>query len=281
MTKHLLLPAGRVLDLDSGPCVMGIVNLTHDSFYEGSRVTDPGAAADKALELQSQGAAILDFGAESTRPGSVAVDPTEEMRRLIPALRIFRRQSEGFVSIDTRHASVAEACLAEGADMVNDISGLGDEKMAWVAAKYGAGLVLMHMQGQPSTMQQSPHYEDCAAEVREFLMQRLAFALDQGVDPKSLVLDPGIGFGKTLSHNIDLLSRLHLLTETGYPVLVGLSRKRFIGELTGRAVQDRLAGSLGAACAAYAKGATIFRVHDVAPTLEALMVVAAVLKEEQ
>jgi dihydropteroate synthase len=260
---------------------MGIVNLTHDSFYEGSRFLDPGSAADKALELQSQGAAILDFGAESTRPGSVSMDPAEEIRRLVPALRLFRRQSDGFVSIDTRHASVARACLDEGADLINDISGLGDAEMASVVATHGAGLVLMHMQGQPSTMQQSPHYEDCATEVRDFLMQRLSLALDQGVHPRGVVLDPGIGFGKTLTHNLDLLSRLHLLTETGYPVLVGLSRKRFIGELTGRDVQDRLAGSIGAACAAYAKGAAIFRVHDVAPTLEALKVVAAVLKEER
>lgn len=275
MKNYLPLPAGRVLPLGGEPCVMGIVNVTPDSFFAQSRAMDPRAAADRALGMLEEGAAVLDFGAESTRPGSRALDPEEEIRRLLPALKAFRRESGAPVSVDTRHARTALACLDEGADIINDISGLGDEDMAAAAASRKAGLVLMHMQGDPATMQESPRYGDCAVEVRDFLLGRVGRALEAGVDPKAIILDPGIGFGKTLGHNLDLLSRLHLLVETGYPVLVGLSRKRFVGELTGRDVPDRLPGSLGAACAALAKGAAIFRVHDVAPTVEALKVFSA------
>ena len=257
------------------PLVMGIVNITTDSFFDESRRPDPVQAAERAAALAGEGADILDFGAESTRPGSAAVEPEEEKRRLIPAIREFRKISSAVLSVDTRHAEVARAALDAGADVINDVSALKDPAMASVIAAGGAGAVLMHMLGDPSTMQENPRYGDCAAEVRDFLLAAARKALDSGVRPGSIVLDPGIGFGKLLAHNLDLLKRLYLLVESGYPVLVGLSRKRFVGELTGKAVEGRLAGSIGGACASWAAGADIFRVHDVAATRDALLVFEA------
>jgi dihydropteroate synthase len=250
---------------------MGIVNLTPDSFFADSRRLDPLEAADRAQALVGEGAAMLDFGAESTRPGSRELDPEEEAARLIPALREFRRRdSSTALSVDTRHEAAARAALDEGADIVNDIAALGDPGMASTAARYGAAVVLMHMKGEPATMQEKPSYADCAVEVRDALLGRVSLALAAGIPASAIVLDPGIGFGKAYVHNLDLIERLYLLTECGYPVLVGLSRKRMIGELTGRDVDERLAGSLGAACAAWARGADILRVHDVAATVDAL-----------
>ena len=275
MKRFLSLPAGRSLELGLRPVIMGIVNITPDSFFGASRRIDPQQAAQRALELLGEGADILDFGAESTRPGSEPVDPEEEKRRLIPAIRSFRRQSDAIISVDTRRADVARAALDEGADIINDIGALGDPGMASAIAAVGAAVVLMHMRGDPATMQANPEYADCGAEVRDFLLDSVRKALAAGISRSSILLDPGIGFGKQLSHNMDLLRRLYLLTESDYPVLVGLSRKRFIGELTGKAVEERLAGSLGAACAAWMRGADIFRVHDVAATKDALTVFEA------
>lgn len=272
MRRLLSLPNKRTLEMGVRPLVMGIVNITPDSFFGESRRPDPMQAAERAVALVEEGADILDFGAESTRPGSTAVDPDEEARRLIPAIKEFRKISSAVLSIDTRHSAVARAALDAGADIINDISALGDLAMASVIAGGGAGAVLMHMRGDPSTMQNNPEYGDCAVEVRDFLLAVARKAMDSGVSPEGIVLDPGIGFGKLLAHNLDLLERLYLLTESGYPVLVGLSRKRFVGELTGKAVEARLAGSLGAVCAAWAGGADIFRVHDVAATRDALLV---------
>ena len=273
--RCLSLPGSRSLALGGVPAVMGIVNVTPDSFFGASRALDPMAAAERGLACLAEGAAIVDFGAESTRPGSAPVSAEEELRRLIPAVREFRRRSDAVLSVDTRRASVARAALAEGADIVNDVGALGDPGMAAAVAEAGAAVVLMHMRGEPATMQEAPVYADCAAEVRDFLAGRVRLALDAGVAPEGIILDPGIGFGKTLAHNLDLLDRLYLLAETGYPVLAGLSRKRFVGELTGRPAEGRLAGSLGASCAAWLRGADIFRVHDVAATVDALAVFAA------
>lgn len=272
MKRYLSLPGARTLELGVRPVIMGIVNVTPDSFFSESRRLDPLEAADRALSLIGEGADILDFGAESTRPGSDPVDPEEEKRRLIPAIKQFRKRSDAIISVDTRRADVAAAALGEGADIVNDIGALGDLGMASAVARYGAAIVLMHMRGDPATMQESPRYDDCAAEVRDFLEAAVRRALEAGILPAGIILDPGIGFGKRLEHNLDLLERLYLLAESGYPILVGLSRKRFIGEITGKPVEERLAGSLGAACAAWARGADIFRVHDVAATRDALKV---------
>ncbi|MDD3980633.1 MAG: dihydropteroate synthase [Spirochaetales bacterium] len=270
MKRILSLPDKRSLVLGEKPLVMGIVNLTPDSFFPGSRAPEPEQAVDRALALLAEGADILDFGAESTRPGSAPVGPDEEMGRLIPALRAFRARSGALVSVDTRRAAVAKAALDEGADIVNDIAALSDPAMASVVARFGAGLVLMHMLGEPSTMQENPVYSDCAAEVAAYLRAAVSKALDAGIARDSIILDPGIGFGKTLEHNLDLIRRLYLVAECGYPVLVGLSRKRFIGQITGKPVEQRLSGSLGAACAAWMGGADIIRVHDVAETKDAL-----------
>lgn len=259
------------------PLVMGIVNLTPDSFFPGSRAPEPAQAVKRALALLEEGADILDFGAESTRPGSAAVDPKEEIKRLVPALRAFRARSGAVISVDTRKAEVARAALEEGADIVNDIAALSDPGMAALVARTGAGLVLMHMLGEPSTMQANPVYEDCAVQVAHYLRDAAARAAEAGISKNSIILDPGIGFGKTLEHNLDILKRLYLLAECGYPVLVGLSRKRFIGEISGKPVEERLAGSLGAACAAWLGGADIIRVHDVAQTKDALALFAACL----
>jgi len=272
LRRLLSLPGKRTLELGIRPLVMGIVNITPDSFFGESRRPDPIEAAERAAALVAEGADILDFGAESTRPGSLAVDSDEEKRRLIPAIKELRKISSAILSIDTRHADVARIALDAGADIINDISALDDPVMASVIADAGAGAVLMHMKGNPSNMQENPVYRDCAAEVRDSLLAVVRKALDSGVSPESIILDPGIGFGKLLAHNLDLLERLYLLAESGYPVLVGLSRKRFVGELTGKAVEGRLAGSLGAACAAWAAGADILRVHDVAATRDALLV---------
>jgi len=281
MKRCLSLPGSRSLELGLRPILMGIVNVTPDSFYGESRRLDPLEAAERALALIGEGADILDFGAESTRPGSEAVDPEEEACRLIPAIRHFRKMSDAILSVDTRRADVARAALDEGADIINDIGALGDPGMAKAAAGAGAAVVLMHMRGAPATMQASPRYDDCAVEVRDFLLSAAAKALEAGIRPDAIILDPGIGFGKQLEHNLDLLNRLHLLTGSGYPVLVGLSRKRFVGDLTGKPVEDRLPGSLGAACASWIRGADIFRVHDVAETRDALMVFDAATRAGQ
>ena len=271
----LSLPGSRSFALGGAPAVMGIVNVTPDSFFGASRALDPAAAAERGLACLAEGAAIVDFGAESTRPGSAPVSPEEELRRLIPAIREFRRRSDAVLSVDTRRAVVARAALAEGADIVNDVGALGDPGMAAAGAEAGAAVVRRALRGETATKEEAPAYADCAAEVRDFLAGRVRLALDAGVAPERIVLDPGIGFGKTLAHNLDLLDRLYLLAETGYPVLAGLSRKRFVGELTGKPAEERLAGSLGAACAAWLRGADIFRVHDVAATVDALAVFAA------
>jgi dihydropteroate synthase len=271
----LALPRGRFLPLDRGPVVMGIVNVTPDSFYAPSRKPAAEAASEAALAMEAEGAAIVDVGGESTRPGSEAVGLEEELERVVPAVEAIRARSAVAISVDTRKAAVAAAALAAGADIVNDISAMGDPAMAGVAAEGAAAVVLMHMRGQPATMQESPAYADCAAEVAGFLGAAARRALAAGVAREAVVLDPGIGFGKRSEDNLDLLARLGLIVDLGYPVLVGLSRKSFLGALTGRGAEDRLAGSLGAACAAYAAGARIFRVHDVAATVDALTAFSA------
>jgi dihydropteroate synthase len=272
----LALPRGRRLPLDRGPLVMGIVNVTPDSFYPSSRRSGPGAAAEAALAMEAEGAAIVDVGGESTRPGSEAVGEDEELERVVPAIEAIRSRSSVPISVDTRNAVVASAALAAGADIVNDVSALGhDPAMARVVAESGAAVVLMHMRGEPKTMQSAPYYADCASEVASFLELAARRAQAAGVAPGAIVLDPGIGFGKRPEDNLDLIARLDLVARLGFPVLVGLSRKAFVGAITGRGVEARLAGSLGAACAAYQAGARIFRVHDVAATVDALAAFAS------
>jgi dihydropteroate synthase len=251
--------------------VMGILNVTPDSFSDGGRFFDPSEALARAERMAAEGADVIDIGAESTRPGSARVTADEQRRRLAEVLPQVCRLGV-LVSVDTTLASVARWALDAGAAIINDVSaGREDAGMLPLAAQRKCGLVLMHMLGEPRTMQQAPHYDDVVTEVRDFLAQRLAAAEAAGVDRRRCIVDPGIGFGKTLEHNVALLGATPTLCELGVPVLIGASRKRFIGTITGVAEPaDRLAGSLAVACATYLAGATWFRVHDVAPTRQAM-----------
>ncbi len=277
MTR-LPLPRGRFLELEPF-AVMAIVNATPDSFYEPSRARAALEARDAALAALAAGARVVDIGGESTRPGSDYVGEEEELERVVPVVEALRRESDAPISVDTRKAAVARAALAAGADIVNDVSALLHEpETAKIAAAAGAPVVLMHMKGEPKTMQAAPSYGDCPREVAAFLLEAAARAEAAGIPRDRIVLDPGIGFGKRLEDNLSLLSRLDELADLGYPLLVGLSRKSFVGAIAGRPPEGRLAGSLGAACAAFAKGARIFRVHDAAATLDALALFSASLR---
>lgn len=252
--------------------VMGVLNVTPDSFSDGGRWLDAAAAVAHGAEMFAAGAAIVDVGGESTRPGAAEVDLQEELRRVVPVVEALAPL--GRVSIDTRKAEVAEAAVDAGATLVNDVSA----SLAQVAARAGVGYVVMHMQGSPQTMQISPRYSDVVAEVAEFLKAKAAEASDAGV--REIFVDPGIGFGKTGEHNLTLLRHLRVIAELGYPLLVGMSRKRFLGELAGGAPpDDRLEGSLASAVHAALAGAAMLRVHDVAETVQALRVTAAARPE--
>lgn len=272
----LLLPRGRKLELEPF-AVMAIVNVTPDSFFAPSRRAAARDARDAAMAAFAAGAAVVDIGGESTRPGSAPVSVEEELERVLPAIVAIRAECDLPISVDTKKAAVARAALAAGADIVNDVAALADGGMAEAAAAAGAAVVLMHMKGEPGTMQDAPSYADCAAEVRDFLAAAAGRALAAGIPRGAIALDPGVGFGKRLSDNLSLIARLDELGTLGYPLLVGLSRKSFVGAVTGRAPEGRLAGSLGAACAAYSRGARIFRVHDAAETVDALALYASSL----
>jgi dihydropteroate synthase len=257
---------------------MGIVNVTPDSYYPPSRSRGAVEAAEVAVAMEAEGAAIVDLGGESTRPGSNYVEEAEELERVVPAITAIRERSDLPISVDTRKASVARAAIEAGADMINDVSAFRhDPGMAALAAEKGAAVLLMHMKGEPRTMQSEPSYVDCVAEVRDFLAEAAAEAIAAGVDPGRILVDPGIGFGKRLEDNLALLSGLGSIADLGYPVAIGISRKAFLGALVGKAVDGRLSASLGAACAALLGGAVVFRVHDVAATADALAVFEAIL----
>ncbi len=258
------------------PSVMGVVNVTPDSFSDGGVHLDPAAAAAAARRMLADGAAIVDVGGESTRPGSEGVSADEELRRIVPVLE--RLAGDVPVSIDTAKAEVARRALDLGAELVNDVTALrGDPELAGVAAGAGAYVCLMHMQGEPRTMQLDPSYDDVASDVAAFLEERLAFAVAQGIREERICLDPGIGFGKTTEHNLELVRRLDVLLALGRPVVVGFSRKSSLGRLLGdpRATTGPLSASIAAAVAAYERGATILRVHDVREHVEALTVARA------
>jgi dihydropteroate synthase len=258
------------------PSVMGVVNVTPDSFSDGGVHLQPAAAATAGWWMLDQGAAIVDVGGESTRPGSEGVPLDEELRRVVPVLESLHGAP---VSIDTAKAEVARRALELNVEMVNDVTALqADPELATVVAESGAYLCLMHMQGEPRTMQVNPTYDDVASEVAAFLEQRLAFAVAAGVAEDRICLDPGIGFGKTVAHNFELVRRLDVLTSLGRPVLVGFSRKSSLGRILGDATATTgpLSASIAAGVAAYERGATIIRAHDVRDHVEALTVAAAV-----
>jgi dihydropteroate synthase len=255
------------------PSVMGVLNVTPDSFSDGGIHLDPDVAAAGARRMVSDGAAIVDVGGESTRPGSDGVSVEEELARVVPVLE--RLGGAVPLSIDTAKAEVARAALQRGAILVNDVTALrGDRELAGVVADAGAYLCLMHMQGEPRTMQEDPRYDDVAGEVAAFLEERLTFAVAAGIPEERICLDPGIGFGKTVEHNLELVRRLDVLLALGRPVLVGFSRKSSLKRLTGS--DDLLGASVAAAVAAFDRGASILRVHDVKPTVDALTVAGAI-----
>ncbi len=260
------------------PVVMGVVNVTPDSFSDGGEWLDAAAAIAHGRELIEQGAAILDVGGESTRPGAEPVTEAEELRRVVPVLEGLR-DAGARLSIDTSKAAVAAAALDVGATIVNDVTALrGDPAMAGLVAERGCGCVLMHMLGEPRTMQREPAYGDVVADVKSFLAARLAFAVSAGIAEDRIWLDPGIGFGKTIDHNLELLRRLGELVALGRPLVVGTSRKSFLGKITGRVPQERVAATIATNVLALAQGASVFRVHDVAQARDALAVAAATLR---
>ena len=260
--------------------VMGVVNVTPDSFSDGGLYLDPGAALEHALQLELEGAAILDLGGESTRPGAEPVSAAEQVRRVLPVIEaLVAAGVRAQISIDTSKVEVAETAISAGATMVNDVTAFrGDPAIASLVAATGADCCLMHMLGEPRTMQQDPHYGDVVSEVKAFLAERIEFAVAAGITEERILVDPGIGFGKTPAHNLELLNRLGEIVELGRPVLVGTSRKSFLGRLTGRPTDRRLAGTIATNVLAYERGARVFRVHDVEPVHDALAVAAATVR---
>jgi len=261
----------RAWEFPRSPLIMGIVNVTPDSFSDSGQHATPEAAVAHALSLAAEGADILDIGGESTRPGAPAVSESEELARVIPVIEQLAGQTEAALSIDTQKPAVAEAAISAGAVIINDIAANRTEPQMWeIVAAARAGYVAMHMQGTPQTMQDAPEYTEVVAEVRAFFEERLERFTKAGLNAEQVMFDPGIGFGKTVEHNLALLAGLERFTNMKRPLLVGASRKSFIGRLTEAAVEDRLAGSLACACRAAEAGAAVIRVHDVKETNQAL-----------
>jgi dihydropteroate synthase len=269
----------REIDLSRRALVIGIINATPDSFSDGGSFLDPQAALAHGLRMVAEGADILDIGGESTRPGADSVSSDEEIRRVLPVIQALRRESQVLISIDTSKAVVAQAALDAGADIINDVTGLrGDSEMPALVASSQAGVIIMHMQGEPRTMQFAPTYHDVVREVGEFFRQSLARSVACGIDPMRIALDPGIGFGKTPEHNRRLLAELSAFLEFGRPLLVGASRKSFLGWLAGSsAMDDRFWPGVALTSLCRERGARILRVHDVKPHTEALRMTEAIL----
>ncbi|HEV7137599.1 MAG TPA: dihydropteroate synthase [Steroidobacteraceae bacterium] len=266
---------GRVLGLER-PVVMGVLNVTPDSFSDGGRFVRLDDAVQRGVQMAEEGAAIIDVGGESTRPGAQPVGLDEELRRVIPVIARLRSRTQAVLSVDTSKPEVMHAAAAAGAGMINDVRALREPGALEAAVASGCAVCLMHMLGDPRTMQDAPSYHDVVTEVRNFLADRVATCTAAGLPPERIVLDPGFGFGKTLAHNLELLRRLGELSVNGLPMLAGLSRKSMVGALTGRPAEERAHGSVALAVIAALNGARILRVHDVAATADALNVVAAV-----
>jgi len=262
------------------PAVMGILNVTPDSFSDGGRFVGRDAAVRQAEAMARDGAHIIDIGGESTRPGAADISEQEELDRVIPVIEAVVAAVDAPVSIDTSKAAIMRAAVASGAAMINDIRALREEGALQAAVELQRPVCLMHMLGQPRTMQQQPEYGDVVAEVRDFLAQRVRECVAAGLVEDSIVVDPGFGFGKTPRHNVELLSNLRQLRSIGRPILAGLSRKSTLGELTGRSVENRMPASIAAAVIAVIEGASIVRVHDVRETVDALRVAAAVMEQD-
>jgi len=261
----------RTLVLDR-PVVMGVLNVTPDSFSDGGAFLDHDAALRRAAAMVAEGAAIIDVGGESTRPGSTPPSAQEEIDRVAPVVERIAREFDVAVSVDTSRAPVVEAALAAGAHLINDVRGLRDPAALKAAANAGAAVCIMHMQGDPATMQVAPHYEDVVGEVSDWLGARIVACREAGIPADAIVIDPGFGFGKTAAHNVALFQSLEVLLRHAVPLLVGVSRKSLVGHLTGRPVGERLAGSVALAALAAERGASILRAHDVAATVDAVRI---------
>jgi dihydropteroate synthase len=269
--------ACRDRELDLGrPAIMGVLNVTPDSFSDGGRFFSPDRAVGHAIRMHEAGAAIIDIGGESTRPGAAEVPWQQELDRVIPVIEALHSRVEAIISIDTSKPAVMREAVAAGADLVNDVCALGTEDAMETVRDLQAAVCLMHMQGTPRTMQASPRYDNVVTEVRDFLADRARACIDMGIAGNRILVDPGFGFGKTLEHNLDLLRGLQALGHIGLPVVAGLSRKSFVGKITGNDMDDRVFGSVALALAAVREGASIVRVHDVKATADALKVWNAV-----
>jgi dihydropteroate synthase len=274
--KHIRM-GGREMTLDR-TLVMGILNVTPDSFADGGLYADEESAVRRAIEMADSGADIIDVGGESTRPFSEPVPESEELDRIIPVIRRLSEEADVLISVDTRRPSVASKAIEAGAVMVNDVSGLRDPEMISMISDADVPVVLMHMRGEPKTMQRDIHYDDVIGDIMMYFHGRLETALDMGVDPKSIVLDPGIGFGKTVENNLEIIRRLREFGCMGHPILVGPSRKSFIGKILGLPVQDRVEGTMAAVVASIMNGASIVRVHDVKEAVRASRMTDALVK---
>jgi len=272
----LTWPTGR-LDFSSGSLVMGVLNVTPDSFSDGGQFFERDSAVKCGLQMASEGAAIIDVGGESTRPGSEPVAPAEQIRRVVGVIEAIARRTQVAISIDTHNAEVARAALDTGASIINDITALSDQRMGELAAERHVPVVLMHMQGAPATMQIEPRYDDVVAEVLQFLCDRAERAQSFGIAAEHIFIDPGIGFGKTLKHNLLLLKHIDRFVATGYRVLVGTSRKSFIGKITGREEPaDRIFGTAATVALCAAAGVSVLRVHDVGQMLDVAKIAQAI-----
>ena len=270
----------RQIEFTGEPLLMGVVNVTPDSFFDGGRYRDADAAVAHALRLVEEGADLLDIGAESTRPGADIVSEVEESRRAIPVVTAVAKAVTIPISIDTSKVAVARAALDAGASLVNDVTALrGDPAMVDLVARTGAGIVLMHMHGTPRTMQQAPHYSDVVGEISEFFEDRIGFATAHGITRRQIILDPGIGFGKLLAHNLTLLAQLHQFRQFDCPLMVGVSQKSFLGQLVSRPVQERQWATAAAVAMAVDRGAGILRVHDVKAMKDVVRVAAAISQQ--
>ena len=277
LTRHV---KDRLIEFPARPLIMGVVNVTPDSFFDGGRYFDAEAAVAHAIRLVEEGADLLDIGAESTRPGADVVSEAEECRRAIPVVTAVAKAVTIPISIDTSKATVAQAALEAGAVLVNDVTALrGDPAMVDVVARTGAGIVLMHMPGTPCTMQQAPHYDDVVGEISNFFEERIRFAMAHGIVRRQIILDPGIGFGKLLGHNLMLLAQLRRFMQFECPLLVGVSQKAFLGQLVDRPVQERQWATAAAVAMAVDRGAGILRVHDVRGMKDVVQVTAAISQQ--
>ncbi|MCL6584501.1 MAG: dihydropteroate synthase [bacterium] len=280
--EYSLLLHDRTIRLGARTCIMGILNVTPDSFSDGGKFLDPDMAIRRACQMVEEGADIIDLGAESTRPGSLPISAEEEIRRLAPIVSCLRKEIKIPLSIDTYKAAVAQAMLDEGAHLINDISGLRfDPQMAETVARFKAAVVLMHIQGTPRDMQQNPHYQHLIPEITDYLRGSIDLALRAGILPEQIIVDPGLGFGKTLSHNLEIIRRLDEFRCLDKPILIGPSRKSFIGKVLDLPVDERLEGTAAAVAAAIMMGAHLVRVHDVKAMVRVARIMDAILDPQQ